>query len=301
MSTERTRQLLGAALVATSAILFGIVVVLGKVAMREGLGVFSALALRYGASALCLVVVLAIARKPFRPAPGEWWWVFLLGAVGYAVESSMFFSALQHGTAAAVTLLFYVYPVVILTASIAMGRGKPSTRLVMSLALAVGGAALVVISGGGIEIRTVGVFFALGSAVCFSGYVLGAEYALRETSPFTSSLWVCIGATAGCASFALVSGQGNLPAGTDEWANVAWMGVATAAAFIAMLSGLRMVGAVKTSIISSMEPLAAAFLGVAMLGESVGVGTVIGGALILAGAIGASMARPLQRPEPGIP
>jgi drug/metabolite transporter (DMT)-like permease len=171
----------------------------------------------------------------------------------------------------------------------------------MSLSLAVGGAALVVISGGGIEIETVGVLFALGAAICFSGYVLGAEYALRETSPFTSSMWVCIGATAGCASFAFVSGQAELPGGIDEWANVAGMGVATAAAFITMLSGLRIVGAVKTSIISSMEPLAAAFLGFAMLGESVGVGTVIGGALILAGAIGASMARPLRRPEPSIP
>jgi len=79
------------------------------------------------------------------------------------------------------------------------------------------------------------------------------------------------------------------------------MGIASAFAFITMLSGLRLVGAVKTSIISSMEPLAAAFLGFVMLGESMGVGTVAGGALILAGAIGASLARPLQRPEPSIP
>jgi len=303
MNTRRDpgHGLLGATLVATSAVLFGVVVVLGKVAMREGLPVFSTLALRYGSSALCLVVVLALGGKSFRPAQGEWLWVFFLGAIGYAFESSMFFSALQHGTAAAVTLLFYVYPVIILAASIALGRGKPDARLLSSLGLAVGGAALVVLSGGGVEIETIGVFFALCSATAFSGYVLGAEYALRRTSPFTSSLWVCIGATVGCATFASFSGQLELPADGDAWINVAWMGIASAFAFITMLSGLRMVGAVKTSIISSMEPLAAAFLGFVMLGESMGVGTVAGGALILAGAIGASLARPLQRPEPSIP
>ena len=236
------RELLGATLVCTSAILFGIVVVLGKVAMREGLPVFSTLALRYGASALCLVVILALGGETFRPAKGEWLWVFFLGAIGYAFESSMFFSALQHGTAAAVTLLFYVYPVIILTASIAMGRGRPNARLLSSLGLAVGGAALVVISGGGVEIEAIGVFFALCSAAAFSGYVLGAEYALRRTSPFTSSLWVCIGATVGCTTFALFSGQFELPADGDAWINVAWMGIATALAFITMLSGLRLVG-----------------------------------------------------------
>jgi drug/metabolite transporter (DMT)-like permease len=285
-------EVVGGALVASSAILFGIVVVLGKVAMGEGLPVFSTLAFRYAASALCLVPILLLARRPLLPARGERRVVFALGAAGYAVESSFFFGALQHGTAAAVTLLFYVYPVIILIATIALGRGRPGRLLVSSLALAVVGAATVIASGGGIEIEALGVAFAFGSAITFSAYVLGAEHALRKTDPFTASLWVCIGATAGCATFAFISGNASLPPTATAWWNVAGMGVASGAAFICMLSGLRIVGAVRTSIISSLEPLAAAVMAYLLIGESVSPGTILGGALILAGAIGASLARP---------
>jgi len=297
--SSQRRELTGGTLVAASAILFGVVVVFGKLAMQEGLPVFSTLAFRYGASALCLLPVLAFARRPFLPAKGERLVVFALGAVGYAVESSFFFGALQHGTAAAVTLLFYVYPVIILVATILLGRGKPGRTLVISLAFAVAGACLVIVSGGGIEIEAIGVAFAFGSALTFSGYVLGAEFALRRTDPFTASLWVCIGATVGCATFAVVSGNAAVPASSQAWVYVVGMGVASAAAFICMLSGLRIVGAVRTSIISSLEPLAAAVMAYVLIDETVGAGTFLGGILILAGAIGASIARP-PTPEPSM-
>lgn len=291
--SRRGREILGGTLVATSAVLFGIVVVLGKVAVEGDLSVFATLAFRYGAAALCLIPVVALAGRPLLPAPGERTLVFALGAAGYAIESSFFFAALQHGTAAAVTLLFYVYPVVILVASVALGRGRPGRLLVGSLLFAVAGAAMVIVSGGGIEIETIGILFAFGSALMFSAYVLGAEHALHRTDPFTASLWVCIGATAGCATFALVTGQAAPPDRIMEWANVLAMGLGTAVAFLCMLSGLRIVGAVRTSIISSMEPLAAALLAYELLSESVGAGTLLGGAMILMGAIGAALARPL--------
>lgn len=295
------REAIGGLIVASSAILFGIVVVFGKIALGHGMDVFSALMTRYACAALVLLVVLAVMRHPILPARGERLWLVALGGVGYAVESSFFFGALQHGTAAAVTLLFYVYPVIVLLASIAMGKGKPSWLLVASLAFAVAGAATVILASGGIDIQPLGIVFAFGSSCMFSAYLLGAEYSLHRTSPLTSALWVCVWASVGCGLFATVNGGLQVPStGTQTWA-VIGMGVASAAAFVCMLSGLRLVGAVRASIISSMEPLAAAFLAYLWLSETVGLGTFIGGVMILAGAIGAGLARPPPPPEPNIP
>lgn len=285
-------EAIGGAIVAASAILFGIVVVFGKVALGHGMSVFSALATRYATSALILAVVLSAMRHPLLPARGERLWLFVLGAAGYAVESSFFFAALNHGTAAAVTLLFYVYPVIVLLTSIAMGKGKPSWLLLASLAFAVSGAATVILGSGGIDIQTLGIFFAFGSSCAFSAYLIGAEFALHRTSPLTSAMWVCVWAAVGCGVFATVSGGLHLPSsGTQTWA-VLGMGAGSAAAFVCMLSGLRRVGAVRASIVSSMEPLAAAILAFYLLSETVSSGTFIGGVMILAGAIGASVARP---------
>jgi drug/metabolite transporter (DMT)-like permease len=182
-----------------------------------------------------------------------------------------------------------------------MGKGKPSWLLVASLAFAVAGAATVITGSGGIDIQPLGIVFAFSASCAFSAYLLGAEFALRKTSPLTSALWVCVWASVGCSTFAVVSSRVDLPsAGTATWA-VLGMGLASAAAFVCMLTGLRMVGAVRASIISSMEPLAAALLAFFLLSETVSAGTFLGGAMILVGAIGASLARPQAPPEPNIP
>jgi drug/metabolite transporter (DMT)-like permease len=79
------------------------------------------------------------------------------------------------------------------------------------------------------------------------------------------------------------------------------MAAATAAAFFCLLEGLQRLGPVRTAIISSSEPLAAAAFGYVFLGESVGVGVAIGGALIVAGSVAAAVAKATPVTEPPIP
>jgi drug/metabolite transporter (DMT)-like permease len=67
------------------------------------------------------------------------------------------------------------------------------------------------------------------------------------------------------------------------------------------MEALARIGAVRTSIVSAMEPLAAAVLGFVFLDESVTVGVAAGGLLILAGAITASLARTPTPQEQQIP
>ena len=84
---------------------------------------------------MLLLGLLAVRRRPCWPAPGERLAVFLLGAVGYAIESTFFFLALDRGTAAAVALLFYAYPAIVTLVELATGTARPSARLVGAIAL----------------------------------------------------------------------------------------------------------------------------------------------------------------------
>ena len=100
------RALLGSAFGASAALSYGVTVVIGRELAKAHLPPADALGLRFGIAAIALVAFLAIGRRRVVPEPGERLRVFLFGALGYSVESALFYAGLARGTAAAVTLLF---------------------------------------------------------------------------------------------------------------------------------------------------------------------------------------------------
>src|SRR5207302_9169740 len=125
-----------------------------------------------------LALSLFLVRFPLRAARGEGWRLAVLGVAGYAVEATLFFSALRHGTAAAVTLLFFTYPVFVSMIAFFGGRGLPGRMLGAALAAALGGAALVVATGHGVQIHGVGVVCALGVSFVLAVYLFASDLVL---------------------------------------------------------------------------------------------------------------------------
>jgi drug/metabolite transporter (DMT)-like permease len=286
--------------VAGAALLFGATVVVGKTDAVQAIPVTSMLAVRFGVAGLALAGVLAVTRRSLRPARGEWRWLLGLGGIGYASESTFFFLALGRGTAATVTLLFYTYPVMVALLSAALGLGIPGLVLIGSLLSAVAGAGLVVGSSGGLDITAAGIGFALASALTFSVYLITADQTLRRTSSLGAAMWVSVSASVALAVFSIASGKAELPDGRGL-AAVASMGLLTAAAFALLFFGLRRVGAVRTAIIASLEPVAASLLAMVFLDEALRGGVLAGGLLILVGSVAASMARGVPDPERAVP
>jgi len=292
----------GAGFVGIGSLQFGAVVLMGRYASRSDLTVPAYLMWRFGFAAFLLAGAILVLRLPFRAAPGEGLKLIGLGAFGYATEAFFFFAALNHGTAATVTLLFYTYPAMVLLLSLASGRGLPGALLGSALAATMAGSALVVLSSGGIDISEAGILFALAAALTFSFYLLGADRVLRGTNSLVGAMFVSAAASAGLIAFALISGEGQLPRGWNQWGPILGAGAFTAGAFVCLFAGLRRLGAVRTSIIAASEPLNAAILAAIFLGETIRPGTGLGGILILGGAVTAALARVGVPPgEPPVP
>jgi drug/metabolite transporter (DMT)-like permease len=297
---EGRRDPLGGVFVAGASLLFGGVVVLGKTDAVQAIPVSSMLAIRFGVAGLALAAILALARSSLRAAAGEWRWLLLLGGIGYATEAAFFFLALGRGTAATVTLLFYTYPVLVTLISAALGFGAPGLLLGGSLLAAVAGAGLVIGSSGGLDITGAGILFSLASALTFSVYLITADRTVRRTTPLVSAMWVSLSASVTLSAYSFIGGTAELPAGRALLSIVA-MGLLTSGAFAFLFLGLRRIGAVRTSIVASLEPVAASFLALLFLGETLRGGVLGGGLLILAGAIAASLARGVPDPERAVP
>jgi drug/metabolite transporter (DMT)-like permease len=255
----------------------------------HGFGPQATLSVRFGVSALVLFVLLALRRHPLLPVAGERLRPLLLGAIGYAVESSLFYSALQRGTAAAVALLFYVYPALVTVAELSTGKLLATRRLLGALGLSVAGTALIVVTGGDVDITPAGILFALGSAVSFAVYLLVSGRAVVRTDPMVNGAWVAAGAALSLATQGLASGGLRAP-GSDAWLMLA-NGVATAAAFSLLFAALSRLGASRTAVVMTLEALSSVVLAALLLGETIGPVQLVGGAAILAATMLISSSR----------
>jgi len=271
------------ALVATGAAGFGVTIVLGRVLADDGVGAATALGVRFGLAAAFLLALAAIRRSPLLPAPGERLRVFLLGAVGYSGEATLFFMALERGTAASVALLFYAYPVMVTLAELALGWSRVRPRVLVALAVSSAGTVLVVASGDELGISTAGMVFALLSAAAFAAYLLTANRLLQRTDQLARAAWVAVAASAACFAWSLASSGDALPAG--RWPLLVVYGAATAVAFACLFTGLSRLGASRTAVVMTLEAFVAVALGAVFLGESLVAAQLAGGAAIVAAAV----------------
>jgi drug/metabolite transporter (DMT)-like permease len=292
------QELLGSTLSALMALQFAAVVMLGK-EVAAGELPFPMLALRFAGQSVLLFIVLLLLRKPLVPAPGERLPLILAATIGYGTEAALFFSALNHGKAGAVTLLFYLYPVWVMLATIALDRRPPGWRLFVALLLALGGSAVVIVGGGDVEVAPLGILLALATSLVYTGYLITADRTIRKTDPVTAAAWLGAGAATSNVIFVFAFGVHDLP-DASSWPFLVGMAVFSAGAFAAMLGGLQLVGAVRNAIIGVMEPLGVAMLASFFLDEPITAPTAIGGTLILGGAILATLVRTTRLREPDV-
>jgi drug/metabolite transporter (DMT)-like permease len=297
--TTRRGDLVGSALAVVMSVLFACVVIVGK-DLLHGEPPFTLLCLRFGLTAAFVAVVALASGHPIVPEPGERLGLALAGLLGYGTESALYWSALNHGTAASVTLLFYLYPVWVLVVASLLDRRVPTRTIVLAVAMALVGGAIVIVGGSGIDIATAGIALALGCSFAYTAYLVATDRIAVRTPSLTTGLWVAAGASVSNLTFAIVSGTWTLPSGPLAPLRVLAMGAFTAGAFICMMASLRRIGAVRNGIIGVTEPLTVAVLAAVFLGEPITASIVVGAVLILGAGVLATVAgRPRTR-EPDL-
>jgi drug/metabolite transporter (DMT)-like permease len=281
------------------AMLFAGVVILGS-KVQAGGPPFVTLAIRFGCQSVLLVGLALMLGRPGLPARGERLALAVAGTLGYGTEAALYFSALNHGSAAAITLLFYTYPVWVMLATIGLDRRAPPPALFVALALAIGGSAVVVLGGGDeADVEPLGIALALATAVTYTAYLVGTDRHVRRTDPVTAAGWLGAGAAVSNVVFAMVLGSLVVPPGATPMRLVAIV-LVSAGAFAAMLAGLQKVGAVRNAIIGVLEPLTVAVLASVFLDQPITPVVAAGGILILVGAVIASAVRTTATAEPNV-
>jgi drug/metabolite transporter (DMT)-like permease len=276
--TARTSGIL---LVALSAICFAAMPVFARAMYADGGDPSTLLLLRFALAAV-LLLLLASRRVALRPHGPTLAGLVLLGVL-YVCQSMTYFSALTMTAAALLGLLLYVYPVVVAVLASMLFRIPLTPPRVVSLALALTGAALTIGPlGAG---NWLGIGLGLASALIYSGYILIATSVTRRADPVWCSAIITASAASIFGIVAVAHGVA-LPASPVGWLAVAGIAlISTVVAILSFMAGLARIGPTDAATLSTIEPAMTALLAVLLLGESLGPVQLLGGALIVSAAL----------------
>lgn len=284
---------MGPVLCLVSAVCFGAMGIFGKFAYDAGVSPTALLVVRFSMAAALLTALLVVRpglRRPrstgdARPVAGRGRLLAVavgLGAVGYATQASLYFSALQWMDASLLSLILYTYPVMVTVVAVLLGRDRLTRRRAVALLVASVGTLLVLLGAGGAGFHPLAALLAFGSALTYTVYVLVADTVVHRLPPVLLSALVMAGAAATLGVRAVATGDTDLRFGVTGWLWLTCIAVvSTVLAMLTFFAGLTRTGPSTAAILSTFEPVVTTALAALTLGESLTPTQLAGGLLVL--------------------
>lgn len=280
----RSESFRASLLIASSALGFGSIAIVVTFATRSGTPLLALLTWRYLLAAI-LLALAAWAGGVRRPSPAALR-IFFVAGLFQAAIAVISLSALRYIPAATLSFLFYTYPAwVAVIARVRHSEPLTPTRL-LALVLALGGIAVMVGLSGGLRLQPIGITLALVSAFIYATYIPMIGEFQRNVPETETSMHVSAGAALFLAALGIARGDLTLDLPRVGWISIVLLAVfSTAGAFLLFFRGLRVLGSVRTAIISTIEPFFTAVLGALLLAQPLTRTTIVGGALIAAAVV----------------
>ena len=240
--------------------------------------------------------VVAVARGLPRPTGREWVSIVVIGVLWFGVYNVALNAGERQVDAGTAAMLIQVSPVLIAVLAAAFLGERFTAPLVLGLALAFAGVALIALShgGSGSGNDVSGVLLCLLSAAAYAvSLILQKPLVGRLAAVHVTWLACTIGAVS-CLPFAgdLVSQVRAAPASSSWW--LVYLGVfPTAIAFTTYAFALRHTSASRLGVTTYLVPVITVVLGLVFLGEAPPAMAYAGGVLAL---LGVSLSR--RRPRP---
>jgi drug/metabolite transporter (DMT)-like permease len=282
-----------AVLVATVALSYkGIV---AKLAYATGMGVDALMLLRFAVAVplFWLGALLLVRGGSLRLTARQWGQCAITG-FSFFLASYFDLTAISMIDATLSRLILFTYPVFVILLNALLSRQPPSLREAITCLVTYGGVCLAVLPKTSVSAQapsTVGMLWALGSAVTYATYLTVSQKAMKEigSARFTAASNTV---TLGFMAAMVAAGPGfaglALPIGGVLWAAVG--GVAcTVIPFLLLFEGIRRCGAVRASLLGLTGPLITAVSAWAILGETLSPQQSLGFAVTLAGVASLSV------------
>lgn len=276
------RRAAGAVLVA--AVSFAAISIFTIIATRDGTALSMFMLVRFGAAALVLLIpAWRDLRRPWTLRTGQ---IFAAGAIGQSLVGVLSLASLRWIPAATLVVLFYTFPAWVTLGAAWRGTEPLSPARAIALALSLIGILLLVGWPGSGGIDPLGASLALSAAVVYAIYIPVMQKLQAGVGSLHATWLITLGVTVVFVAATVLRGEFTLALTPAAWAASVATGVlSTALGLLLFLRGLAVLGSVRTSILSTVEPIFAAVMASLVLGQPITLPMVVGGAFIMAAVV----------------
>jgi drug/metabolite transporter (DMT)-like permease len=216
-----------------------------------------------------------------------------------AVHWVLFFETIKRASVAVAILLVYTAPIFLAVLAPLLLHERRSRVGLAALAVCGPGIALIALAGNeDASADAVAVATGLGAALTYALLIVWTKSVIVDVSPFTLAFWDYV-VVAIVLTPLLFTGERVLPS-AGEWPAVLVLGAfLTAVVGVLYVRTLRDVTAQAAGLLSYLEPVSAALLAWAILGQSLGWEVAVGGLAVVAGGalVVVAEGRELHSPE----
>ena len=278
---DKPSETTGAVLVILSAVLFGTMPLCARIAYGCGCNPYTVAFGRFASGALAAAGVIALHPSlSFRVSRQELGQLGVLSVL-YALTPVLLYLSYQSISSGLATTLHFTYPLTVMVLGALLFRKKLRGRQLLCLGICAAG--LLCFYRPGAREGSTGMLIAVLSGLTYALYILLlGKSDLKSLPVLVSTFWISLLSAGELWAFSLVTGKLAFPSAWQGWTALAALGVfATVMALALFQKGVFLCGEVKTSLLSTFEPLTGVLLGALVLHETLTFRSIAGIALIL--------------------
>jgi drug/metabolite transporter (DMT)-like permease len=289
---------LGASLVVLAAFCFATLGPTSRFAFAAGVDALTLVTWRAVIGGLLVVVVaLVLARfgqvvaRSFREIPRRQLGMNVFAGLTNALLNLTVLLAITRISVGLALLVFYTYPAMVAVVSTVLFKERLDGTRWAALIVSLVGLVLVLIGAGQVgQLDPLGVALAFAGGLCQVVYALSARHGFPSVpAPQAAGVTFAVAAAAYVTGAVVVGNAGALdtPFASSQalipvlWAGTIGAGIPT----MAWIIGIRLLGAPRAAIISTLEPVVGVALAAILLAEVPTPLQIVGGAFIVVAAI----------------
>jgi drug/metabolite transporter (DMT)-like permease len=268
----------GSLLAIGGGVAFGTLGIFGTLFYDHGGDSFALLVLRFCGASVLLGAIALLQQRKGRPHRSD---VALAAAAGIGLLGATFclFAGYKEASPGLVTLLFYVFPLLVTIGDRVLFGVVLGRRRALILVAGLAGIALTV----GVPDSATGaaVLWGLAAGVLTTSFILLSRHVMaRSLEPFSFVAIEFSGAAVLVLIITVVVGM--------DWPPSSALGVIVIGSVVPVLlfySAIRLIGAGTAARLATVEPVTAVILSYVVLGDSLAVSQIIGGAIVVASVV----------------